>query len=73
MGTFLSLSSWTKMGRMRWDGWSQDSRMASRMAGERRLRRGREGRSCGGTTGVPGGLAGCSVVVVVVVERRENQ
>jgi hypothetical protein len=45
MGWFLSPSC-TKMGRMKWAGDSQFSRMPWRKVALRRLRRGLEGRSC---------------------------
>ena len=60
MGWFLSPSC-TKMGRMKWAGDSQFSRMPWRKVALRRLRRGLEGRSClmqERVGGVGGGVTG---------------
>lgn len=55
----LASPSWMKTGRMRLSGRRTVSEKARRMLGERRLRRGREGRSRVGTTGVPSGTLAC--------------
>lgn len=47
MGWLVLPSSCTKMGRMKFEGVTMDSRMAERKVSVRLLRLGRDGRSCG--------------------------